>query len=75
MTNGENRGAIVLLFYDNELTIQHVSSTWMVNNCLQRGNDEHTNKCDEWTEDYLVCKKCKSQNQSWYNPPLFSSLV
>ena len=28
----------------------------MVDQCLQKRNDEHTHKCDDWTEEYLVWK-------------------
>ena len=30
---------------------------WLLNDdCLQKQNEEHTNKCDDWTEDYFVWK-------------------
>ena len=29
----------------------------MVDQCLQKWNDEHTHKCDDWTEEYLVWKQ------------------
>ena len=32
-------------------------STWLVDQCLQKRNDEHTHKCDDLTEEYLVWKQ------------------
>ena len=31
----------------------------MVDHCLQKRNDEQTNKCEDCTENYLVLKKAK----------------
>ena len=29
----------------------------MVDHCLHKQSDEHTHKCDDWTEAYLVWKQ------------------
>ena len=36
--------------------MKHMVGWWMMTVCRNKMNDEHINKCDDWTEDYFVCK-------------------
>ena len=55
----------LLPYADNELTNWHLLSTWLVDHCLQKWNDKHSNKWEDWTEDFCYISSIFTLDLDW----------